>query len=311
MALGTIDRCVIITRKTQLEELIARFNTASQAEFYLKSVGDDFSIIQKRHDTYMASLEQLKRIVPGELKVSVIDRSLLPQFDFQTDVVLAIGQDGLVSNTAKYLTHQPLIGINPDPGSFEGVLLPWTIESAAIAITRVLRASTNIQQVTLAQASTNDGRQLLAFNDLFIGQASHTSAVYELHHQGQSEMQSSSGIIVSTGAGSTGWMKSVYAGAQKVASFVQNNEFNPLMPTLDRAADELIYAVREPWPSKRTGSNLVFGHVSPESPLKIHSRMASNGVIFSDGIEWDYLEFNAGTHATISIATHKTQLVVP
>jgi NAD kinase len=312
MTANKIDRCVIVTRKTQLEELVARFNTIAQAEFYLKSAGDDFDLIQRRHATYMASLATMKASLPRDLKLSMIDRSFLPQFDFQNDVVLAVGQDGLVSNTAKYLREQPLIGINPDPDSYDGVLLPWRVEQTATVISRVLKASSNIQQVTLAQATTNDGRELIAFNDLFIGQAGHASAVYEIFHQGRHEVQSSSGIIVSTGAGSTGWMRSVYTGAQRVAGFVQRASVkDPVMPALDRSANELIYAVREPWPSRKTGTELVFGAVSPDLPLEIHSRMASNGVIFSDGIEWDYLEFNSGTHATISTAPHKTQLVVP
>ena len=38
--------------------------------------------------------------------------------------------------------------------------------------------------------------------------------------------------------------------------------------------------------------------------------MAENGVIFSDGIEKDFLEFNSGTQAVIGIAERKGVLVV-
>ena len=306
MTTTRIDRCVIVTRKTQLEDLVVRFNTVAQAEFYLKAAGDDFALIQKRHEAYVASLASLKAHLPRDLKVSVIDRSLLPQFDFHNDIVLAVGQDGVVSNTAKYLREQPLIGVNPDPDSYEGVLLPWRVDQTAAVIARVRKENASIQQVTLARAATNDGRELIAFNDLFIGQAGHASALYEIFHGGRQEMQSSSGIIISTGAGSTGWMRSVYTGAQRVAGLVQHrHEIEPVLPALDRSADELLYAVREPWPSRKTGTELVFGTVSPGQPLEVHSRMATNGVIFSDGIEWDYLEFNSGTHATITTAPTK------
>jgi hypothetical protein len=37
--------------------------------------------------------------------------------------------------------------------------------------------------------------------------------------------------------------------------------------------------------------------------------MAENGIIFSDGIEGDFLEFNAGTRATIGIAKRQGLLV--
>lgn len=50
--------------------------------------------------------------------------------------------------------------------------------------------------------------------------------------------------------------------------------------------------------------------VTPETPLIMESRMAENGVIFSDGVEKDFLEFNSGTQATIGIAEKKGMLVV-
>ena len=74
-------------------------------------------------------------------------------------------------------------------------------------------------------------------------------------------------------------------------------------------ADYLCFTVREPFPTKTTGASLVFGRVTPESPLILESRMAENGVIFSDGIEKDFLEFNSGTQAVIGIAERKGILV--
>jgi NAD kinase len=304
-----IDRCVLVTRKTELEELIARFNTASQAKFYLESAGEDFRVIEARHEIYTAALAAVKRAVKSDLKLASIDRALIPQFDFARDAVIAIGQDGLVSNTAKYLAGQPLIGVNPDPAVYEGVLLPWTVKTVSSALNATLLAKSKIEEVTLARATTNDGRELLAFNDLFIGRSGHQSALYELHHHGQQEYQSSSGVIVSTGAGSTGWMRSVFRGAQMIAH-MNDKEYALTDPHLARDADALIYAVREPWPSRNTGTELVVGYVAPNLPLEIHSRMPVNGVIFSDGVEWDYLDFNAGTRVEIGIAPVKTQLVV-
>src|SRR5262249_57989690 len=74
-------------------------------------------------------------------------------------------------------------------------------------------------------------------------------------------------------------------------------------------ANYLFYTVREPFPTKTTGASLVFGRVTPETPLILESRMAENGVIFSDGIEKDFLEFNSGTQAVIGIAERKGVLV--
>ncbi len=39
--------------------------------------------------------------------------------------------------------------------------------------------------------------------------------------------------------------------------------------------------------------------------------MATNGIIFSDGVEADYLEFNSGAELTLSTAPTKASLIVP
>jgi hypothetical protein len=305
-----IDRCVIVTRKTQLQELLQRHSTVDQTDFVLSRAGADISYIHRRHDAYMGSLGTLKSALPQNLKLAVIDRSFLPQFEFLDDVVIAIGQDGLVSNTAKYLSGQPLIGVNPEPNDIEGVLLPWASVEIEKLIPRVMHGDMQVQDVTLARAATNDGRELLAFNDLFIGQSGHASALYDIQFNDEREFQSSSGIIVSTGAGSTGWYKSIQTGAQRLFSSQMQLGFEDTFEPLARDGDALAFSVREPWPSKKTGTNIVSGIVTQDESLLIESRMASNGVIFSDGIEWDYLEFNSGSAVTISVAEQKARLVV-
>lgn len=44
--------------------------------------------------------------------------------------------------------------------------------------------------------------------------------------------------------------------------------------------------------------------------MTVLSYMPENGVIFSDGIVDDFLEFNSGTQATISIAEKMGRLAV-
>jgi hypothetical protein len=68
--------------------------------------------------------------------------------------------------------------------------------------------------------------------------------------------------------------------------------------------------VREPWPSKNSAASITFGKITRDQPLQIHSQMPENGVIFSDGIEQDFVEFQAGTMATITLADKQGHLVV-
>ena len=68
--------------------------------------------------------------------------------------------------------------------------------------------------------------------------------------------------------------------------------------------------MREPFPSRTTGASLVIGRIAArERRWTIVSEMPENGVIFSDGIEADFLEFNSGTEATIGVAERHGMLV--
>ena len=55
---------------------------------------------------------------------------------------------------------------------------------------------------------------------------------------------------------------------------------------------------------------MVAGILEPGNEVAIESNMAANGVIFSDGVESDALEFNAGAIARVRTAERKAQLVV-
>lgn len=306
------EKVVIITRRTQMEELIARFNTKSQAKFYLEHAGEDFDVIEAAHVRYHAALDAVRESLPKGTKSQVIERASLPQFVFGgEELVVTVGPDGLVVNTAKYLDGQPLLAINPDPDRIDGVLVPYTVERARRELPAALKGEGRIRPVSMAEARLRDGQTLLAVNDLFIGTSSHVSARYRIEFGGKMEAHSSSGIIVSTGAGSTGWLRSIYTGAAGVAQGwgfpfeVEENEGR-----IPWEAEYLVFAVREPFPSKATQTSLVVGRIIRESPLIIASQMAQNGVIFSDGVESDYLLFNAGAVASIGVADRKLNLLV-
>lgn len=305
------DSAIVVTRKTELDELVARFATASQARFYLEHAGRDFASIEAAHERYYEALGTIRRVIPRALKTQTLDRALVPQYLFgETDLVITIGQDGVVSNTAKYLTTQPILAVNPDPAQYDGVLLPFTTDDFDVALDASLSGRAPIKDVTLALAELSDGQSLLAFNDFFIGAASHVSARYTITVEGRAEQQSSSGVIVSTGAGSTGWLQSVYAGAAGIVEALGGKVIPP--PNKGRLAwdeETLVYSVREPFPSQVTGTTIVHGKITRRSPLILASLMGTNGVIFSDGVESDYLAFNHGTTARISIAPRKAHLI--
>ncbi len=306
------EKIVLVTRKTRLEGLVERFNTIGQAKFYIEHSGGDFSLYEREHAAYLNSLTKLRSALQRLGKMQEIERGFLPNFLFAPeDVVVTIGIDGLVVNTAKYLDGQPIVAVNPDPDHIDGILLPFTVRTAIPAVQKVIAGQLKVRQISMAEAALNDGQSLLAFNDLFIGAKTHVSARYKIKTQEQEEHHSSSGIIVSTGAGSTGWLSSVFNMANGMYEVFSRNEEDMELPRIriKWEADQLIFVVREPFISKTSGAEIVSGLVTPQSPLVIESEMAEGGVIFSDGVETDFLPFNSGAIATISLAKKKTQLV--
>lgn len=304
-------KIVLIVRATRLDELIARFNTVQQAQFYVEHLGADFGDYLAEQRNYRDAALQTETALRGFGRVQRIDRRYLANFIFGVDdIVVVLGQDGLVANTLKYLDGQHVLGVNPDPKRWDGVLLPFRPGDLAKIMADEIAHRRTVKRVTMAKASLNTGDTLYAVNDLFIGPRSHVSARYLFTAGQKEEHQSSSGIIVSTGMGSTGWLKSLYAGwAGAAPSFGVKPPSKALDATFPWDAEYLHYFVREPFPSRTTGATLVRGRIPRHAPVTIVSEMPENGVIFSDGIESDFLEFNAGTRATIGLAERQGLLV--
>ncbi|WP_028589547.1 NAD(+)/NADH kinase [Paenibacillus massiliensis] len=331
---------VLITRKSRLAELVVRYNTVQQARFYIERLGADFGDYMQEDQDYKVALASVQQQLAELGRVQLVNRAYVPNFIFgPEDIVVVLGQDGLVANTMKYLSGQPLVAVNPDPLRWDGVLLPFLVHDVKAVVRDVLQGYRSSREVTLAQATLNDGQNIYAVNDLFIGRRTHVSARYLLQLEGRQETQSSSGVIVSTGLGSTGWLSSVMTGASRVAEQVTGQRMSWNSEQLrqserqraeerqteqpieqNRGMDmnrysrwslpELFFTVREPFVSRTTGGELACGCIEQGQQLRITSQMPEQGVIFSDGMEEDYLEFNAGVEAIIRRADKAGSLVV-
>jgi NAD kinase len=310
-----VDKIVVVTKKTWLEELIERFGTKSQAKFYIEYMGGSFEDYELAHKQYYHSLGELKKLLPTDVKSQIIEKSFLPNFLFgPNDLVVVIGQDGLVINTAKYLEKQKIVAINPDPDRFDGIMLPFRVNQFPKLYRKIIDDQFDLIKVSMAVAQLNNNQKIYGVNDLFIGHKSHGSARYTLTFENYSERQSSSGIIVSTGAGSTAWFRSVITGAVGIVNKFLEYRGVIEMPTEDEYrfpwdASFLKFNVREPFVSKTSNANIFHDIIYSGNNLVIESHMPEKGVIFSDGIENDYLEFNSGTIAEISVADKKAHLI--
>lgn len=208
-----------------------------------------------------------------------------------------LGQDGLVANVAKYLDGQPLIGLNPAPERNPGILVAHPPAAAPDLLRDVAAGRHAVQARTMTDARLDDGQRLLALNEIYVGHRSHQSARYTLHVGGRSERQSSSGLIVATGTGATGWAKSING---QLAAPVA------LPAATDRA---LAYFAREPWTSPATGAALSHGRLEGDAVARVTCELPDGATAFGDGIEAEAVSIDWGQTLTVGVASQALALV--
>ncbi|TJW63133.1 MAG: hypothetical protein E5V97_13975 [Mesorhizobium sp.] len=290
-------RAVFVTRETDYELLIAHHATRGQARFFLETRGQRLEDVEARHDRFHAVLGTARASVPADWRQTLVSRADLNRFLFAPDdVIVAVGQDGLVANVAKYLNGQPVLGVNPAPDLYDGVLVRIGTGRLARLLVASAAGDVDMESRTMVQAELGEGETLLALNEIFVGHRSHQSARYRIEAEGEAEDHSSSGLIVASGTGATGWARSIM-------------EATHLELSLGREEHAVGFWVREPFPSIATATKLRAGKITGK-PLFITSRMNEGGVIFADGIEQDFIAFDWGRQVRLSPASRVLRLVV-
>ena len=294
-------RAVLVQRRSEYDEVLVRHGTRQQAAFFLEGRGRSIDELADRHHRQQEAWDVVSAAVPADWRRATVERADLDRFDLaEGDVVVVVGQDGLVANVAKYLRGQPVIGINPDPGRNPGILVPHRPHGDEVA--RLLVAAADgrcrLQHRTMVVARTDDGQELHALNEVYVGHRSHQSARYRIVlADGSAERQSSSGLLAGTGTGATGWLRSVWQ---------ERNSAIELPAPTDPG---LCWFVREAWPSLATGTSLTQGVLAAGDLLSLQAE--SDGLVcFGDGIEADALHLSWGQTLTVTTASRTLDLVV-
>lgn len=295
----TLPRVVVVTRPSEYEGLLADHGTRGQAEFFLRSRGRDIEEVEHRHSCLAAARDTVTAAIPRQWRRAAVARDDLDRFLFEADdIIVAVGQDGLIPNVAKYLhAEQPVIGVNPDPDLYEGVLVRYQAADAVELIRLAATRDAHLEERIMAEAVLDDGSRLLALNEIFVGHHSHQSARYRIIAAGQDLHQISSGLIVATGTGATGWARSI--------SLERHSELKLPQPDEDR----LSFFVREPFPASGSQITVSEGELGGHDYLTVWSEMDNGGTVFADGIETDTLAFEWGRRVDIHLAEQRLNLV--
>ncbi|NBE55012.1 hypothetical protein [Streptomyces boluensis] len=279
-------RAVLVHRTTEYEELLARHGTHGQAAYFLGSRGRDIAEVAERHHRTLRSLAEVAAAVPSTWRQARVERADLDRFLFAPeDVVVVVGQDGLVANAAKYLDGQPVVGIDTDPGRNPGVLVRHRAADAAKLLPAAATGRAAVDALTMVAAVADDTQRLLALNEVYLGPPGHQTARYRLG----GEAQASSGVLVGTGTGASGWLRSLW---------LQRGSGLGLPGPTER---RLAWFVREAWPSPVTGTAQVEGVLGPSEALCLTVE-SERLVAFGDGMEGDALDLTWGQTVRISVA---------
>lgn len=305
-----IDRVVIVQKQSRLEELIAQHLTEGAAKFVLESMGECIDVYKKEDAIYQKALSEVQHQIPSDLQFTFVTRDHLPHFLFRDkDLIVVCGPDGLFANVAKYVKNQLILTVNPDPTTVAGMLMLFPPSAVREVITQVQKDTHNVECLPFVKASiSGNDTTVWGINDIFIGRKDQVSARYKISFNGKTEQQSSSGIIVSTGIGSTGWIRSIDA---MVSGLMYKTQAHQLTHLPNVTSNELVFVVREPFPSPNTGISIVSGRVFPDRELTIRSGMPSGGCVFSDGVVEDAVEWSAGSVVEVSVGDRYVQRIVP
>lgn len=298
-------RAVLVHRTTEYEELLARHGTHGQAAFFLSSRDRDIREVAERHHRTRRALTDVAAAVPHRWRQSRVERADLDRFLFgPEDVVIVVGQDGLVANAAKYLAGQPVVGIDTDPGRNPGVLVRHRTADAAALLKSAVADGSRVDELTMVEAVADDSQRLLALNEICLGPPGHQTVRYRLSADDQAppgapaapEAQASSGVLVGTGTGATGWLRSLW------------RERGSALALPGPADRRLIWFVREAWPSPTTGTSLVSGELTPTQRLRLTVE-SDRLIAFGDGMESDALTLTWGQTVHVGVSPTTLRLL--
>ena len=297
--MSTTPRVVVVTRATDYGALVARHGTHEAARFFLEGRGQAIGEVEARHRRFEAALQLVLQAIPVAWRQSRIDRVDLSRFLFEPgDVVCAVGQDGLVANAAKYLSGQPVIGVNPEPERFDGVLVPHRPERAA----KMLHGRR-------AQSRRDRGAHHGG------GPARRRPAVARPQRALRRTPHAPVGALPAAARGTRGAAVVVRHrrldrnGLDGMGALHSSPREHDAGRLRRRPSDGSRASCAKAFPSVSTGTQLAACTLDGDASLEVVSEMNDGGTIFGDGIEDDRMDFRWGLRAKVQIAPERLNLV--
>ena len=183
------------------------------------------------------------------------------------DLVISAGGDGTFLQTACFVASTPMLGVCPDRNRNEGFLTSTDAAGFSMALKKLLKGKYRIAKLQRLEAGINGNKTVPALNEIFIGSLKpHDTARYTIKIGNRGEYQKSSGVIVSTAAGSTAWSRS--AGGKILP--IESKKFQ--------------FVVREPYFGKLSKPKMLNGILNPGNTVYVKSDI-NDGIVIADSFK--------------------------
>ncbi len=293
-----VRQALIILKKTKFELDEERY---PDREFYAKITSLQNNCYERIYRSHLRQLESrkiLQEIFGHENCVfrDEFDRKNPSDYEY----LIALGGDNHFTYVAHYAKGTKVIGCNSDVKTSRGVLLGFSPEMLRNAV------ENNFQDTEIMEWSMIYGRldypegtfmeTVGCVNEISIRNMSpDLTSRYLIRYKDSQEEQKSSGLLLYTGAGSTGWYSSCLG-----LSGNDQQKFPKDAPYFGVFAREL---------SHRARLNFKLNDFIANGSITVISEM--NGGISIDSLPERIYHFPPGTIGTFQLSSHKLKTVVP
>lgn len=280
----------------------------SKVEWDMRCLGLDYeSLVQKyrdeganvetilsSHATQQASLGKLRQIFDPSQFIARDD--LAESVNQDADLVIAFGGDNHFVYVSHFAKSAMILGINSDPQRSDGALTSLTADQCEEALQALTRGDYSIEEWPRLEALVNGKPLPLTTSELFVGERERVyMSRYVLKHGDVEETQKSSGLLITTGAGSTGWYDSAC------------RYLHPDGNVFARTEPKFVFLATEPSKGRLNRSKLLEGTVQAGESLRIQSLNDSSGLVSVDSL--DEVLFSRGATLEVRISPHALKVI--
>jgi len=201
------------------------------------------------------------------------------------DLVVVLGGDNSFTKISHYVGDTPIIGVNSDPDRSVGCLTGWSMHDEHDVMDFIEMLDFHeyeIEEWPRLEATLDGTIIVSATSEYYFGERIRNKmSRHVLIYGGKEYEQKCSGIIIATGAGSTGWYHSI------------KGDNSVWAPTVDSAG----FVVSEPYNPQEGGC--CEGELPRGEEIVLYSLNDDDGLASADS--WDNFPFTRGTEARIYV----------